>query len=59
MIIVRVGNIVEMDESKFGRRKYNRGRYEDGHWVFEGVERGSGNAFMVEVTDGRAQHFYL
>ena len=28
------GRIVEIDELKFGRRKYNRGRVVDGHWVF-------------------------
>ena len=40
---------VEIDESKFGRRKYNRGRQVDGHWVFGGIERVSGECFLVEV----------
>jgi hypothetical protein len=33
------GIIVEVDESKFGKRKYNRGHRVDGVWVFGGVER--------------------
>ena len=41
---------VEIDESKFGQRKYNRGRWQEGHWVFGGVERITGRAFMVEVA---------
>ena len=40
---------VEIDESKFGKRKYNRGRWQEGHWVFGGVERITGRAFLVEV----------
>ena len=43
------GKEVEIDESKFGKRKYNRGRAVDGHWVFGGMERGSGLSFLVEV----------
>jgi hypothetical protein len=33
------GIIVEMDESKFGKRKYNRGHRVDGNWVWGCVER--------------------
>ena len=40
---------VEIDESKFGRRKYNRGRLVEGHWVFGEVERITGECFLVEV----------
>ena len=43
------GKSVEIDESKFGRRKYNRGRSVDGQWVFGGIERESGAVFMVPV----------
>ena len=44
---------VEIDESKFGKRKYNRGRQVEGHWVFGGVERVTGECFMVEVEIAR------
>jgi len=43
--------VVEVDESKFGRRKYHRGRYVEGQWVFGGVERDSGRTFLVAVHD--------
>ena len=46
-----LSKVVEIDESKFGKRKYNRGRVVDGHWVFGGIERGSKSAFMVVVPD--------
>ena len=35
-IIGGPGVEVEIDESKFGKRKYNRGRQVEGHWVFGG-----------------------
>ena len=31
--------IVEIDESKFGKRRYNRGHRVEGNWVFGGSER--------------------
>ena len=52
------GRVVEIDESKFGRRKHNRGRVVDGHWIFGGVEGGTSRGFMVEVED-RSKHTQL
>lgn len=43
------GCIVEIDESKFGHRKYNVGHPVEGQWVFGGIDRDSGKVFMVPV----------
>jgi transposase-like protein len=45
---------VEIDESKFGRRKYHRGHPVKGQRVFGGVERESGQLFLVPVQDRTA-----
>jgi hypothetical protein len=42
---------VEIDESKFSKRKYNRSHPVKGQWVFGGVERESGKTFLVPVPD--------
>jgi len=47
--------VVEIDKSKFGKRKYHRGHYVKGQWVFGGVERGTGRTFLVAVHDRSAQ----
>ena len=47
-----IGKHVEIDESKFGKRKYWRGHHVDGAWVFGGCERESGKVFM-EVVEKR------
>jgi hypothetical protein len=39
------GVIVEIDESKFGKRKYNRGHQIEGAWVIGGIERGQNSDF--------------
>lgn len=43
------GIAVEIDEIKFGKRKYHRGHAVEGQCVFEGVERVSGRCFLVSV----------
>ncbi|KCZ78310.1 hypothetical protein H311_00660, partial [Anncaliia algerae PRA109] len=48
------GIFVELDESKFGKRKYNRGHRVEGAWVFAGVEKTEERkcfAFVVEKRD--------
>lgn len=52
------GMIVEIDESKFGKRKYNVGRIVDGQWVFGGICRDSRSSFMVPV-DNRTSDILL
>ena len=43
--------VVEIDESKYFHRKYHRGQYRDGHWVFGAVERETGRCLLQEVCD--------
>ena len=48
--------IVEIDESKFGKRKYNRGHDVNGAWVLGGVERTpERKLFLLEVPDRTAE----
>ncbi|KZS04740.1 Uncharacterized protein APZ42_032246 [Daphnia magna] len=49
-----IGFTVEIDESKFGKRKYNQGKRVGGVWVFNGVKRWSGKCFLVAVIDRSA-----
>ena len=44
------GKIVKIDESKFGRRKYHRGRVVEGQWVFGGICRETKECFVVPVN---------
>ena len=36
-----IGHVVELDETKIGHRKYNRGRLRDGVWVVGGLDQGT------------------
>ena len=45
------GEIVEIDDSKFGKRKYNKDCYLEGQWVFGGIKCDSGKVFMIAVED--------
>ena len=42
---------VQIDESKFGKRKYHRGHRVEGQWVFGGIEEESRKSFMFAVDD--------
>ena len=43
------GKVVQIDESKFGKRKYHRGHRVEGQWVFGGIESDSRKCFMAIV----------
>lgn len=47
------GIIVEVDESKFGKRKNHRGKHVEGAWVLGGIERTEKKHFFVEVINKR------
>jgi hypothetical protein len=58
------GIIVEIDESKFGKRKYHRGHRVEGNWVFGGIEKlkdpitgknYAGKVFAMVVADRSAK----
>jgi len=53
------GVVVEIDEAKIGYRKYNRGRWVDGFWVFGGFERGSGRSSLCLCRLGIRPLFFL
>lgn len=51
-IIGGEGIVVEIDECKLGKRKYNRGHRVDGVWVLAGVERTiERRLFLIPVPD--------
>jgi ISXO2-like transposase domain len=44
---------VQIDESKFGKRKYNRGRYIKGVWVLGGVEITQERKIFLKIVENR------
>src|SRR5438132_4373931 len=48
-----VNIVVEIDESKFGRRKYHRGRMIEGVWVVGGIEKTDEKRCFVKVVQDR------
>ncbi|GFX63703.1 putative transposase-like protein, partial [Trichonephila clavipes] len=53
--IGEVGEVVKVDDSKFGKRKYHRGHYVEGQWVFGGDERDPRKQFLVAVHNRTKQ----
>lgn len=52
------GVIVELEEAKFGKRKYNRGRKIVGNWVLGGIQRGSKKCFLKPIADRTRETFF-
>jgi transposase-like protein len=50
------GIVVEIDESKFGKRKQNRGHHVEGAWVLGGVERTEERKVFLRVVEKRDAH---
>jgi hypothetical protein len=48
------GIVVELDESKFGKRKYHRGHRVEGAWVLGGVERTPERRIFLSVVPDRS-----
>jgi len=59
MVIGGQGVIVEIDESKFGKRKYHRGHNVEGVWVIGDVERTEQRLMFAEVVERRDAHTLL
>ncbi|CAH3959747.1 unnamed protein product [Pieris brassicae] len=38
-----LNKVIQIDESKFGKRQFNRGRHIEGHWVICMIEDGNAN----------------
>ena len=45
--------IVQMDEAKFGKQKFHRGRLVNGYWVLGGVDQNTGHAFFEVCPNNR------
>ena len=45
------GKLVQIDESKIGKRKYHHGHVVAGQWVFGGIEQDSRKCFTATVED--------
>ena len=57
--IGRPGIVVEVDESKFGKRKYNQGHQVEGVWVVGGVERTPERRIFLIPVENRNQDTLL
>jgi hypothetical protein len=52
------GAIVEIDETKLGKRKCNQGHQVDGVWILVGVKRTvERRVFMIRIDDKKLVHW--
>lgn len=48
------GEIIEVDEIKFGRRKYNCGRYIEGKWIIGMIDISNDDFRYLEICPGKS-----
>ena len=48
-----VGNVIELDEMKMGRRKYNRGRTVDSSWILGFVDNETNEVRLEICSDNK------
>src|SRR5258705_10745445 len=48
-----VGHVVQVDESKLGKRKYERGRIVDGSWIFGMVDNDTNEVRLEVCADNK------
>ena len=56
---LRIGMVVEIDESKFVKRKYSRGRPVEGQWVFGGICLETSDSFLVALPGSSKSLLYV
>ena len=47
------GVVVELDEAKFGKRKYHKGAYREGMWVLGAIDRQTQNCFLIPCPNNK------
>ena len=52
------GHIIEIDESKFGKRKFHRGKRVDGVWVFGSIDRETKEFFFNQLVTDQPRHLF-
>ncbi|KCZ80787.1 hypothetical protein H312_01794 [Anncaliia algerae PRA339] len=53
------GHIVEIDESKFSKCKYNVGRLVRSPWIVEGIDLTTNQIFLAEVQKKTKKHLKI
>ena len=49
--IVGEGKVVQIHESKFGKRKYHRKHHVERQWIFGGIKSDSRKCFLIAVEN--------
>lgn len=50
-------DVVEIDQAKFAKRKYNKEHSIEGQWAFEGINHTAWQTFLIQVEKSDKKHF--